>query len=697
MPGKKHSFIKSLFLTTFQMFFQERLSSLKAGLLTWNDHLKRLEQLSTECKDLKEKIEGDLKHPEDHLNTAIPVNISEVSRDREICTALLTNLDIIAERLRSLDNHHEDLSESLAPSDIKQLSQTLWLLGQRHSDDKHKLLVRMQILQMRMERMDLFHSHQSRFVTWIDKMRSNIDQKESRVSDLIFIFENHYRLEIEQKQKDMDNLIKLKDQMTEEKFSDSDEITQKTDDALKQYKDLKNHFDKKLAKLHQILDAQLKLETELQELKHWLSEIEKRINEPMKFECVSSEHKKESETKIIDIELQLKQHSEKISSILNHGEMLISDQDSPCNISQDIINIKDDLERVESKWKGLVSTVTEKKHTHEKAWNQVQQYIDKCNILNEWIDKRQSFIIVEESFTNLDHCKSLQKHLEETILGFHTKVQSLNELKSSYLNLAREGQLDENGEMKTMYENINEKYENLKKESTERLKNLEEKQDEFKSFNTNHEQQMAWIKMIDANLTEIQYSTKIDDDEKRRQVRDIQKQIKDNERGKLKKSAKKLLDNSTELDSQHISVALNELEAIQADVDERLLKLLDDLCCDDEVYQDQNIQVDTLKFEQDRSVQADTLSLPIPDSGVFLSHITSPGTPDDLPELENDDLHEDLSLPAMSEKSAEEITVELDRNIQQCHDPIRNLEETMDINDDLQYVVRLKLLIMALI
>ena len=102
----------------------------------------------------------------------------------------------------------------------------------------------------------------------------------------------------------------------------------------------------------------MKLETELQELKHWLSENEKRINEPLKFECVSSEHKKESETKIIDIELQLKQHSEKISAILNHGEMLLSDQDSPCNISQDIINIKDDLDRIESKWKGLVSLVT---------------------------------------------------------------------------------------------------------------------------------------------------------------------------------------------------------------------------------------------------------------------------------------------------------------------------------------------------
>ena len=671
------------------MLFQERLSSLKAGLLTWKDHLKRLEQLSTECKDLKQKIEGDLKQPEDHLTKAISVFIPEVSKDKETCTALLTDLENTSERLRSLDNLHEDLSESLAPSDIKQLSQTLWLLGQRHSDDKHKLLVRMQILQTRMERIDLFQSHQSRFVTWVDKMRSNIDQKESRVNDLIFIFENHYRMEIEQKQKDMDNLIKLKDQITEEKISDSDEINKKTDDAFKQYKDLKNHFDKKLAKLHQILDAQLKLETELQELKHWLSENEKRINEPLKFECISSEHKKENETEIIDIELQLKQHSEKISSILNHGDMLLSDQDSPCNISQDIINIKDDLDRIESRWKGLVSSVTEKKQTHEKTWNQVQQYLDEYNILNEWVDKRMSFINVEESFTNLHQCKSFQKDLKEATEEINTKVQSFNDLKSSFMNLAREGQLDENGEMKTMYENIIYKFEDLKKVSNEKMKFLEKKQDEFELFNRNHEQQMAWIKMIDAKLTEIQYSTKMADDEKRREVRDIQKQIKENQREKLNKSVKKLLDNTKKVDSQNISAALDELEAIQADVDERVLKLLDDLCCDDEVHLDQNIQVDTLKFEQDRSVQADTLSLPIPDSGVFLSHITSPGTPDDLPELENDDLNEDLSLPDMSEKSAEEITVELDKTIQQCSDSIRNLEETMDINDDLLYVVRL--------
>jgi len=122
------------------------------------------------------------------------------------------------------------------------------------------------------------------------------------------------------------------------------------------------------------------------------------------------------------------------------------------------------------------------------------------------------------------------------------------------------------------------------------------------------------------------------------------------------------------------------------DVNTRLLKLLNDFCCDEVLHQDQNIQVDTLKFEQDRSVQADTLSPHIPDSGVFLSNITSPSTPDYLAQLESDDLHEGVSLPDLSEKSEEQISGELNRNILECSDHIRNLEETLDISDDLPYV-----------
>ena len=644
-----------------------------------------MEQLSTECKEKKEKVEFELEKPEDHLKLTLPAHKDEMFRDIGTCKDLYSQFDNTNENLKILENLQEDLSESLAPSDIKQLSQSLWLLRQRQSDIKHKLLIRMQILRAKTERQDLFNSHQSRFLNWVDKMKMKLGAKESRVSDLIFLFENHYRMEIDQKHKDLDNLIRLKDQIAAEKLFESDGITDKTIAATDAYEKLKIQFDKKLTKLHQILDAQLKLETELQELKHWLSEHEKIINEPWKLECVSLEQKKESEKNILEVEMKLKQHSGKISSILNQGEMLLSDPDSPCNISIDIINIKDDLEKIESRWRSLVTTTNQRKHVNDETWKQVQQFFDKYKILNEWIVERQSLTDFEVTSTHLDKCRYLHKDLDATLVDLNT---NLNDFNSSYVSLAREGKLDENGEMKANFNTINENVANLRTLTNEKIKNLEKKQDEFLSFSEFHEEEMTFIRMIDAQLTEIQYSKNIDDDKKRSKIKEIQLRMSEKEGENIEKSAKKLLYLCTELDSENINVAMNELQIIQDDVNTRLLKLLNDFCCDEVLHQDQNIQVDTLKFEQDRSVQADTMSPHIPDSGVFLSNITSPSTPDYLAQLESDDLHEGVSLPDLSEKSEEQISGELNRNILECSDHIRNLEETLDISDDLPFVVK---------
>ena len=45
--------------------------------------------------------------------------------------------------LKQLEGLQEELSEALAPSDVKQLSQKMWLLWQKHSDLKHKLSIRL--------------------------------------------------------------------------------------------------------------------------------------------------------------------------------------------------------------------------------------------------------------------------------------------------------------------------------------------------------------------------------------------------------------------------------------------------------------------------------------------------------------------------------------------------------------------------
>ena len=94
-----------------------------------------------------------------------------------------------------------------------------------------------------------------------------------------------------------------------------------------------------------------------------------------------------------------------------------------------------------------------------------------------------------------------------------------------------------------------------------------------------------------------------------------------------------------------------------------------------------------MKFEQDRSVQADTLSLPVPDSGVFLSTniSASPGTPDHLPDLERDD----PPVTGLEDKTETELTNEMDQIIEDCKNHLQDIERNIESSNDKRFLVRL--------
>ena len=89
-------------------------------------------------------------------------------------------------------------------------------------------------------------------------------------------------------------------------------------------------------------------------------------------------------------------------------------------------------------------------------------------------------------------------------------------------------------------------------------------------------------------------------------------------------------------------------------------------------------------------MQADTLTLPVPDSGVFLSTNISadPATPDDLPELERDEF-DDLQSPELEDKSKIELTNELDQTIEDCRNHLQNIEESIETSDSRAFLVGL--------
>ena len=497
-------------------------------------------------------------------------------------------------KLEKLNTIQEELKEAVSPADIKQLSQRSWLLCQRHADLKHKLAIRIQQLQSRAELMDIFKSHLDRLKDWQEKMETKLEGRDFTVTDLINQIENVYIPEILSREKELIGLNTIKDKIVEANWLEKEDVVEEARKAQLKYDNLKEIHKTKLDKLNKILAAQLKLETDLRELKLWLSDFENKISEPWKFAGVGLNEYKNNVKSLNEMERKLKQNSEKVNRTLNSGEIVVSEVDCGSRLQAGgLLNIEHDLAEVENRWKDLCTKVAEKKRLNEETWNQWQMFIEKYNTLQAWIEKQESLTPTDLTQLSLADCKDRQKQLDDTMRQLNGKLETLDELNTFYCQLAREGKLDEGGELKRMHSAINEEWERLSSETVNSIKRIAEKDDNFESFAALHEREMTWLRQIDAQLTEVQFSSGLDDEEKRRKLRELVQsvELRMTKIEEVKMMSSDVTEQCNSADWENIDRSVQALINLSSDVKQRLQKLLEELCVDDMNIHHQNIQV----------------------------------------------------------------------------------------------------------
>ena len=570
---------------------QERLSSLKAGLLTWSDHLARLDHLAAQTDQLEREISEELEEPSALVDSDLPTAREEARAELAQCRDLTERLSGVTASLEALSSLQEELKEAVSPSDIKGLGQRWWLLSHKQTDLKHRLAVRTQHLQARAELLDMFRSQLDRFLSWSQNMEVKLEGRDFPVSDLIHHIEHLYQPEILAKEKDVTGLKKIKTLITEANWAEKEEVAEETKQAEELYEKLREISRTRLAKLNHILSAQLKLETELRELKLWLSDFENKISEPWKFAGVGLEEYKKNTKSIAEIEREIQHNSEKINTTLNRGELVLTDAGGSISTSGNIFNIESDLTEVQDRWRDLCSRISEKKKLNEETWSQWQIFIEKSNLLHSWIEHRDCQTDITQ--INLTDCKDKQKHLDDLMREINDNLQTLDDFNAFYCRLAREGKLDEGGEVKRIHSTINEDWERLSSCTINQIRKIAEKADNFECFAGLQEKEMTWARQIDAQLTEIQFSSSLDDGEKREKLRELRRsvELRLSKVEEVRMVSRDLLELCNSQDYQTITNTLQDLINLSSDVKQRLEKLLEDLCVDDQNIQHQNVQV----------------------------------------------------------------------------------------------------------
>ena len=68
--------------------YQERISSLKAGLKTWLDHLNRLKRLAVEYGIKCEQLTKIIENTRNHVDSKFPVSEGKIAEDIVVCKVI---------------------------------------------------------------------------------------------------------------------------------------------------------------------------------------------------------------------------------------------------------------------------------------------------------------------------------------------------------------------------------------------------------------------------------------------------------------------------------------------------------------------------------------------------------------------------------------------------------------------------------
>ena len=213
--------------------------------------------------------------------------------------------------------------------------------------------------------------------------------------------------------------------IAEANWAEKEDVAEETTKAEEKYEKLKEISRTRLGKLNKILSAQLKLETELRELKLWLSDFENKISEPWKFAGVGLEEYKKNTQSLAEIERKIQHNSEKINTTLNRGELVLNDAGGSISTSGNIFNLQSDLAEVQGRWRDLCSRISEKKKLNDETWSEWQIFIEKSNLLESWIEHHDCQTDITQ--INLADCKDKQKHLDHVMKEITENLPTLDD------------------------------------------------------------------------------------------------------------------------------------------------------------------------------------------------------------------------------------------------------------------------------
>lgn len=327
--------------------------------------------------------------------------------------------------------------------------------------------------------------------------------------------------------------------------------------------------------------------------------------------------------------------SSKTHDVLNSCDVFLNETpDLYCNFD----SLRTTYLNLQRRWQDICTKSEQRKVQTDDLYRDWSKFNEEYLKMQLWIKEKTSDVSLKDvraSKVNYDNLAEIETELEGLQLEQNDKISELDTLNDFYCELAREYRLDTSDDLKTKFIKINHDWENLANDLDNLLRRIRHSRQLFQNYSNIREREMNYLRRLDAQLTELEFSSALDYETKRSNLAKIKSEFisRSNFMQKVEEGGMHLVQRSELKDAERVEELTQEFKSLQCDVSSRLENLVDRLSppdlssgarSDEEdlppISVNSSIQVDTLKFERDAGVQADTLLtqsvLSMPDSGV---------------------------------------------------------------------------------
>uniref|UniRef100_A0A4W3HWU3 Spectrin repeat containing, nuclear envelope 2b n=1 Tax=Callorhinchus milii TaxID=7868 RepID=A0A4W3HWU3_CALMI len=348
-------------------------------------------------------------------------------------------------------------------------------------------------------------------------------------------------------------------------------------------------IEARVGKLKETLHSVWLLDTDMSNLRSWLSRIESELSKPLVYNICDSDEIQRKLTEQQELQRDIEQHSTGVASVLNLCDVLLHDADA-CATDTECDSIQQTTRSLDKRWRNICALSVERRMKIEETWRLWQKFLDDYSRFEEWL-KEAELTSAHPNSSQVLHVTAREelKRFEGFQRQVHERLTQLELINKLYRRLARENRVDCASKLRHMVHEGNQRWDSLQRRVAailRRLKHFTSQRDEFEGW---REGLLVWLTEMDLQLTNIEHFSESDRDDKMRQLNAFQQEITlyTNKIDQLIVFGEQLIQKSEPGDAVMIEDELEELHAYCQEVFGRVARFHQRLMsrrpvCDDE-------------------------------------------------------------------------------------------------------------------